>query len=542
MKKYLTIIMLCMIAVIATGQSSELKKTVLLQIAEKSYSPTFSSIAAKLKLGINTSFALHQLDTLLKKEYGDMFWMYGCTGLYFSTKKILPVRYKKRIRECWKNFTPYRGDTENHFLMYYSSLYLMSQEWPKLPASQWFLGKSSRAIHKEAKEYLDYWINRTVRFGQIEFDSPRYLYYFITPLILLTEYTTDSLMRKKCEMMLEFLLVDYATQYLDGNFCGAHSRIGNEQAFDTRNSESASYGDYFFEDSVRHLLPDIAFAAMSSFSIPIIIKAIAHDRSEPYSQHDIKRSRDAFRYSDKLSVPVYKYIFMANEYGLGSVDGGLIQPIQQRSWSLTLNNSHKNNIIFGLHPYVSQKELGMFFPEEPSFMLEKIEGVKNGYTSENKWVGGSPYEKIKQFKNAIKCSYDIPTQEKYQHVDLFLPGWGDFLQKDSTLLRIKYEACIVSIAPKTPYTIILEDGNYRLRLFLDSGKTSYILTCNRADEFNVFDTSEEFWEKNDLPQGKQKEDWLYYSKFLESKIGSAVLKMKHGSNERILDFMMNTIR
>src|SRR5207302_5238526 len=146
----------------------------------------------------------------------------------------------------------------------------------------------------------------------------------------------------------------------------------------------------------------------SSFTIPIIIKEMANDRSEPFGGHEVKRSRDALRYSEKLNEAVYKYTFMAKDYSLGSIQGGLVQPIQQRSWSLTINSNHPNNIIFGLHPYVSEKELGKYFPEEPSFMLEKIEGVKNGYTSENKWVGGSPYETICQFKNEILCSYDIP--------------------------------------------------------------------------------------------------------------------------------------
>src|SRR3954470_3295006 len=135
------------------AQSKTLKQQTLHRIAEVNYSPTFSAVAAKLKLGEKKDFALHQLDTLLQKEYGDMFWMYGCTGLYFSAKKQLPPAYKKKIKECWKKFTPYRGDTENHWLMYYSSLFLMSQEWDQ-PASQWFLGKSSKEIHEEAKSYL----------------------------------------------------------------------------------------------------------------------------------------------------------------------------------------------------------------------------------------------------------------------------------------------------------------------------------------------------------------------------------------------------
>ena len=541
MKISIFILIFIISSVPARAQSLGLKKDILLKIAAKDYHPTFSVIAARLKLGIRTNEALRQLDTLLKKEYGDMFWMYGCAGLYFSTRDHLPAAYKKKIKECWKKFTPYRGDTENHWLMYYASLFLMSQEWNQ-PAAEWFLGKSSKEIHAEAKAYLNFWINRTVMFGQIEFDSPRYLYYFITPLILLSEYSKDAEMKTRSKMILEFLLADYAANYLYGNFCGAHSRVSNEQAFDTRTSEASSYGEYFFEDSVKHLLPDIAFAALSSFTIPNIIRVIATDRTEPYGEHEIKRSRNALRFDSVLNRNVYKYTFMTKDYSLGSIQGGLIQPIQQRSWSLTMNSNHVNNIIFGLHPYVSEKELGMFFPEEPSFMLEKIEGVKNGYTSENKCVGGSPYETICQFKNQILCSYDIPPDAKYQHVDIYLPGWGVLLQRDSSQIRMRYDSCLVTIGFKTKYELIADTDMYHLRLTLDSGRTSYFLSCNQKDEFNVFDIADSFCAKDDMPSDKHKTDWLYYSKFLESKIGSGILKMKYGANERILDFRTNRIR
>ncbi|MDP4231727.1 MAG: hypothetical protein Q8916_15110, partial [Bacteroidota bacterium] len=433
----------------AKGQTRALKQNVLRRIAEKDYRPTFSVIAARLRTGINRKLGLRQLDTMLLSEYGDMFWMSNCAGFYEATKDILPARYKKRIRECWKKFTPYRGDTENHFLMYYGSLYLMSQEWRGLPASEWFMHRSSKELHQESEQYLNYWINRTVRFGQIEFDSPRYLYYFITPLVQIAEYAKDATMKRRCRMMLEFLLADYASQYLNGNFSGAHSRIGNESISDTRSAEATSYGEYFFEDSVQHLFPDIAFAALSTYKVPSIIRSIATDRREPYGVHEIKRSRDVIRYAQSTNPSIYKYTFMTKDYSLGSIQGGLVQPIQQRSWSLTINSSHKDNIIFGLHPYVSEKELGMFFPEEPSFMLEKIDAVKNGYTSENKWVGGSPFETICQWKNQIECDYDIPPTEKYQHVDLFLPGWGEFLSKDARRIRVRYDSCIVDLVVKT---------------------------------------------------------------------------------------------
>ncbi len=529
----------------AKAQSFQLRQEVLKEIAKKDYRPTFSVLAARLKTGIYQDQALRQLDTLLSREYGDMFWMYGCAGLYFSCKDILPDNYKAKIRECWKKYTPYRGDTENHFLMYYSSLYLLSEEWPDLPDSDWFMGKSSKEIHDESASYLNFFINRTVRFGQIEFDSPRYMYYYITPLLLLNEYAQDTVVKRRCGMMVEFLLADYAAKYLNGSLCGSNSRVSNEAALNPRSAEMTSYGEYFFNDSVTHIFPDVAFAAMASFSIPEIIKTIANNRAEPYVIEEIKRSREMIRYSSELNKAVNMYSFMTKDFALGSFRGGLVQPIQQRSWSLVLNSDHQNNIIFGLHPFVSKKELGMFFPEEPSFILEKIDAVKHGYSSEDKWVGGSPYETIRQYKNQIECRYSIPKKERYSHVDIFIPGWGKFLPGDKIHghdIRIQYDSCIVTIVARTPYELKREGENFRLRLSLVARKTSYYLSCSRLDEFNEFDDRTAMPAEKTYSVDKQNGEWLFRSKFLESKLGSAILKMKYGTNERILDFTTNTIR
>ncbi|HYM20311.1 MAG TPA: hypothetical protein VEW28_04825 [Candidatus Kapabacteria bacterium] len=407
--KYIIIFTICIILCKTSyAQSDAIKFEVIEKIAQTEYHPTFSAVTAKLLEGINPKLAYGQLDTLLGREYGDMFWMYGCAGLYFSCKNILPVSYKQKIRECWKHFTPYRGDTENHFLMYYGSLFLFSEEWDSLDASEWFMGRSSQEINAESKEWLLYWIHETVRTGMTEFDSPRYLYYYITPLVLLSEYSRDSAIRSKSEMMLEYLLANYSVKYLGGSYCGAHSRDANESTLVPSNTEAASYGEYFFEDSITHILPDIVFVAATSYVLPEIIREIAHKRNNSFECTEIVRSRRRVRYEIPAVKSIHKYTYMARDYALGSLESGIAQPIQQRTWSLVLRSQNPYSVIAGLHPYYSAKELGTFFPEEPSFMLEKIEAVKAGYTSEDKWVGASPYETVWQRRNELRCSYDIP--------------------------------------------------------------------------------------------------------------------------------------
>jgi hypothetical protein len=579
-----SIMVIILITRITVAQSPDTKREVLDHIVSIPIRNDFSIVAAKIHQGVDTANAYKQLDTLLSRAYGDMFWMYGCAGLYYATSDVLRPEYKARIRQCWKHCTPYRGDTENHFLMYYGSLFLMAQAWPDMPDTEWFMGKSSKEIYDESKEYLDHWIDETVRNGQEEWDSPRYGYYYITPLALLAEYAKDKRMKHRFEMMLEYELASYAADYLSGSYCGAHSRVSDECAIDPHSAEIETYGNYFFGndggesrlDTLSALHPDIAFAAMTSFKCPDIIRHIATDREKPYEQFSFKRGRQMLRYLDKWSstdsthdsehhAPVYKYDYMTKDYCLGSIQGGIVQPIQQQSWSLTFNSDKHHNIITGLNPYVSEEELGMFFPEYPSFQLERISSVKKGYTNENKWEGGSPYEHIYQDKNWLEVFYNLPDSVKHSHVDLFIsdsarilwqeqiilddpPRHGYFgdsihhyaaphwtvLQFDSTLIGIKSMGRFESI--KIPF-----GTRWRMP---DHG-SGYIIYCSSMRDHTLQDVITEVkqtdWDHQSAVTEKmrsrpQERDWLFHSPYLESKKDSGILTMRYKGAERVLDF------
>ncbi|MEP7217838.1 MAG: hypothetical protein ABI876_02920, partial [Bacteroidota bacterium] len=387
-------------------------------------------------------------DSLLTNPSGDMFWMYPAVACYFNCRAQLNAQWRARFRETLKRYTPYRGDTENHFLMHYSTLLLFSQEWPEMTGDEWFNGKSSRENYAEAADYLNHWIDETVRYGTTEWDSPRYLYFYITPLLTLRDFTADTLLRRRCDMMLEYQLADYAAEYLNGSYCGAHSRDGDNSVINPRNSEAASYGQFYFEDSLAFILPDLAFAACSNFHCPPIISAIAHDRDTAFVHTERKRSRARIRFADGKYAPAMKYDYITPDYGIGSVQGGLLQPIQQHSWSVTFASARPNNTLFGLHPQVSATELGMFFPEEPELMVEGVSKSKASYGSELKWVGGSPYERIFQDSGTLIALYDIPPSALFPHTDLFFPNTLDTLIRDASgWIFCRMERAFVAVRP-----------------------------------------------------------------------------------------------
>jgi hypothetical protein len=568
------------------AQSHETKFAVLNHIASIPIRNDFAMVAARIHQNIDTASAYKQLDTLLMRAYGDMFWMYGCAGLYYATADVLRPQYKARIRQCWKRYTPYRGDTENHFLMYYGSLFLMAQAWPDLPDTEWFMGKSSNEIYDESKEYLDQWIDETVRNGQEEWDSPRYGYYYITPLALLAEYTKDKRMKHRFEMMLEYELASYAADYLNGSYCGAHSRVSDDCTIDPHAAEIETYGNYFFGqdggearlDTLAALHPDIAFAAMTNFTCPDIIRHIATDRSQPYEQFSIKRGRAMLRDMDKWSssdsshdstdhAPVYKYDYMTEDYCLGSMQGGIVQPIQQQSWSLTFNSDKHHNIITGLNPYVSEDELGMFFPEYPSFMLERIGSTKASYTNEDKWEGGSPYERIYQDKNWLEVFYDLPDSVKYPHADLFIPKDARIVLEEHVALVdiipgesnpfgdsihhyslphwsiLQFDSTLIGIKLRDHFEKIKIEGGTRWRM---PGRASgYIICCSSLrnvpaqdflKELEKDEQNNKFFVTENIRLRPQEKDWLFQPTYLESKKGTGILIMHYMGMKRVLDF------
>ncbi len=550
------------------GPSDTFRRQALEEIA-KDNRRNFHFVAAKLRTGRDTPLAWRQLDSLLAEPTGDMFWTYPATAFYFYCRDLLSDEWKRKFRRVWKTWTPYRGDTENHFLMYYETLYLTAQEWPDLPGSEWFNGKSSEENFREAEEYLNHWIDETVRYGQTEWDSPRYFYFYMVPLLTLYDFAEDTTMKKRCGMMIEYLLADYAVEYLEGNYCGAHSRDGDGSVIDPRKAEARSYSDFYWEPDLEFILPDLAFAAMSDFRCPAIIRDIARDRETSYSQYERKRSRAKMRYSDERYTDVFKTTYMTKDYAMGSIQGGLQQPIQQHTWDITFAADKPNNTIFALHPYASAYELGMFFPEEPELMEEGILNSKASYGSEEKWIGGSPYEKIYQFENRLFGIYDIPPGTRFPHVDFFLPSFIDrLIPLDSGKWIVETGDLKVGIDIVTDGSVeVLEEQQGR-RLRIHGSRIAYVVLIDKklkADDFSL-ELDEDgqyvykgigggatYYEEIDWPFswisddktdliGSMDSQPLFGGLYLWSDYDSGELMIRYKERKRVLDFQADVIR
>jgi hypothetical protein len=546
----------------------------------------FIEVIAKLYRGAPTEEIMQILDPLLERPRGDMFWMYPMTVVAHLGQDCLPFSVMERIRDQWCTYTPYRGDTENHWAMYYASLFLMSELYPDEPGERWFNGCSSAENLDDAREYLKSWVDLTTTEGQGEYDSPHYMPFFVAPMAMLYAFARDEAMRHRAGMMLDYILADFAVDTLDSLYVGAFSRVYPEPLMERSRNGSTTFAWLLFGNT--ELAPDrinvvlempgyrphgvALLLAISGYVPPEAVFAAGTDRSRPFVHRELKRTRHRIRYSAERNLPVYKYLRMRPEYALGSTQGGLLQPIQQHTWELFWrkgDHSAGHNLLFTIHPYSSSEELAMYFPEEPELLTEAvIRGKKETYDSPGKWTGGSPYEHVFQHEDVVIALYDIPEGTRFPHVAGFFSRHLEDLREDASgWIFARGGDALIACYPLAKYEWQREGKGDR-RLYSPHLKNGMVVQVAPASDFvgrSVFENvvralsietrtaplpSVQFetltgdmleFQVGEVPRVNGTEvdyaGWpLFDGPFMWAARGSRMLELRHGDEVRRLDF------
>ena len=383
-------------------------------------------IAAKLALRQDAALVSARIVELMSEPQSqDMFWMFPWTAISYLGRDQLTPEAKAAIRGQWKTYFPMRGDTENHWAMYYSSLYLMTELYPDDPAASWFNGKSSAENRAEAKAYLVHWMDLATTIGQGEFNPTHYIGEYAIPMLYLATWAKDPEMRIRGHMKLDWLLADLAENTLNGVLRGPNARTDDTSVI----QRWQALASYFSWQCFGNTPPPanyggfgIYFAvAASNYELPEVIHRLATDRDTDYLQRDLKRSRRRWRYSDVQMAPVYKTNYMRRDYAVGSYQGGMSDPIQTHVWDVTWavpDPRGVHNTIFSAHPYASARVMQTYFTELPDHMLELLASQgKPSYDVPDKILGGSPYEKVFQDLDTVIALYDIPADTRYPRIN-----------------------------------------------------------------------------------------------------------------------------
>ncbi len=396
------------------------------------YSQDAFRAMAKFHRQTDLSTACQIVDSLTARPRGDMFWLYPITALYMTCGDRMPDSSRQKIRTSFSSYAPYRGDTENHWLMYYVSLYLLAQSFPDQPGNLWFNGKSSAENFNDAKGWIEYWMDLTTTVGQGEFDSPTYATFFLTPCFMLQRFAKDETMRTRAQIMVEWLLADLFIDTLDGTLCGAHSRIYEADIHDKHYSNASHTIAFLLGDrplfrgdgKPETLFHNNLITALCDYRLPEILYRIGTDRSKPYLSLERKRSRYRIRYYDERMPAVNKMLYMTSNTALGSIQSGHTEQILQHSWNLNWKRERLGQVttLFTLHPYYSARDMGSLFTSYLQTVVPDVVGSKTTYDKQEKWVGSSPYEELLQFENTLVGLYDLRSDDAlYKHYDGFFP-------------------------------------------------------------------------------------------------------------------------
>ncbi len=541
-----------------------------------------AEIAAKLARREDAALCSERLIELMKTPSGDMFWMFPVTCISYLGRDQLTPAAKTAVREAWRTYMPLRGDTENHWVMYYMSLYLMTQLYPDDPGESWFNGKSSVEISRESRAWLLDWMRITTTIGQGEYDATHYIGEYVISMLFLATWAQEPEMRQRGQMMLDYILGDFAVDTLNGIYIGAHARTDDRQVLEKWNGLSSFFAWLFFGNCPPPAAYGgwgIYFAVVAqNYELPEVIYRIATDRDGPYTQFERKRTRHRWRNSDLRNAPVFKTTHVTADYAIGSDQGGLLQPIQQHSWDVTWavpDPRGVHNTIFSVQPHYSTFELMMYFTEMPDYMPSSVtfQG-KPTYTSDAKFLGGSPYEQIFQQDDALISLSDIPAGVNFEQINGFFSKDLTRLEEDdSGWIFVQGGRAYIAYRPLAPYEWRPLEGGGK-RLYSPHRQNGTIIQVASESEFGSWD---EFKTKiRALPlqitrepkprvafttlRGKRVEfaydaeprvdgrtidrakQWkLFEGPYLNADVGRQRLTMTHGRLRRILDFNTVTI-
>lgn len=421
----------------------------------------YAAIALKLVRGEDLEACSRRVIELARDPGTGPFWMFPAVSVAFAGRDKLSPEARAALRDVWRTTRQQRGDTENHWVMYYASLYLMADLYPDDPAESWYTGKSSAENRAEAEGFLLHWMDLTTTIGQGEFNATHYIGEYAIPLLYLKSWARDPAMRQRAHLMLDWLFADLAQNTLQGVLRGANARTDDISVTERWNALASVFSWLLFNNTPP--TPSyggwgVYFAvAAENYDLPEVIYRLAVDRPADFLQQDMKRTRRRWRFSDVLMAPVYKTNYVRHDYAVGSYQGGLSDTIQAHVWDVTWRTDDPRGVhptLFSLHPHSSSRAMQTTFNWFPEPMIKQVahEG-KPSYDEPDKILGCSPYERVLQDHDTVIALYDIPAGERFPHINgFFSKDLTEFSQDASGWIFARGGNAYLAYRPLASYT------------------------------------------------------------------------------------------
>ncbi len=424
-------------------------------------------VLARLETGRDVNYAFDMLNRMQDDENFDMFDYHQNIDAYLRFHSKYPETLKKKVRQRMIDADYFAdGSTENHRLMFKTAGYLTAIAFP-----DW--GKAD-SVKSHCQSVLTDVMEKTVRYGIKEFDSPTYGTFYITCLLSLYDHSQDAEFKRKVQMTLEWHLLNMAPEWLNGYLISSSLReyyfacspqaespyplvgwlmLGSdgpnpklEQVY--RNGELIVNNEGFCT----------VLVALSSYRVPKIIERIANDRTQAYVH---KESHDMTPMA-QINYPwgFKKYTYINKHYGLASQWDGISLgwSAQMRRWKLVWESDACASTFFLTHLSPHGRSLENFF-------------------------GATPREQVLQHKGTLLAVYKIESEEPNPYVIGVVPIKAIRQMKEDPSGWIFFDGGSVLFAVKFyhPYTW---DGEKEFR-----GIPHRLLRCNQANTAAVVETA-----------------------------------------------------
>jgi hypothetical protein len=552
-----------------------------------------ANMSMMLRRGVHLDAVNARVLEMMAEPGTGPFWMFPVTIVAYTGRDHLSSEARQAIRDMWRTTRQLRGDTENHWVMYYVSLYLISELYPDEPGETWYTGLSSAENLAEARAWITEWMDITTTIGQGEYNATHYIGEYAIPMIMLAAWAEDREIRQRSRMMLDWIFAELAAVTLDGVLRGPNSRTDDLSVLERWNGLSSFFSWMIFGNTppTRHYGGwGNYFAALAdNYDVPEVIYRIAVDRRGDILQRDRARTRRFWRFSDHLTPPIYKTQYVRRDYAVGSYQGGLSDPIQTHVWDVTWREDDPrgvHNTMFSLHPHSSGRVQQMFFCTFPEPMPEGVtfEG-KPSYNQPDKLLGCSPYEQVFQDLDTVIALYDIKPGEDFPQINgFFSKDLRDKVEHPSGWIFARGGNAYLAYRPLAPYHWIDHrhyPSGWRRETELSGGKVlvsphlknGTIVQAASADEFESYEAFQAAvaalpltYRLEPMPtvrhttlRGRVVEftygqaprvdgrfveygAWkLFEGPHLNAEVGGRRLVITHGDLERVLDFNTNEI-